>query len=110
MVETGWLQFGGDVDKNGKVQCNFGGLGATGNGVAGEEFPDVKTGLLAQAQHLKGYASTAPLNQSCVDTRFGLLAGKRGSAPTVDKLSGTWATSKIYGATIMNVVDKLLGF
>ena len=110
MVETGWLQFGGDVDRNGKVQCNFGGLGATGNGVAGEEFPDVKTGLLAQAQHLKGYASTAPLNQSCVDTRFGLLAGKRGSAPTVDKLSGTWATSKIYGATIMNVVDKLLGF
>ncbi len=70
MVETGWLQFGGDVDKNGKVQCNFGGLGATGNGVAGDEFPDVKTGLLAQAQHLKGYASTAPLNQSCVDTRF----------------------------------------
>ena len=94
MVETGWLQFGGDVDRNGKVQCNFGGLGATGNGVAGEEFPDVKTGLLAQAQHLKGYASTAPLNQSCVDTRFGLLAGKRGSAPTVDKLSGTWAADK----------------
>ena len=110
MVETGWLQFGGDVDRNGKVQCNFGGLGATGNGVAGEEFPDVKTGLLAQAQHLKGYASTAPLNQSCVDTRFGLLAGKRGSAPTVDKLSGTWAADKTYGTKVMNVVDKLLGY
>ncbi|MDB1806082.1 N-acetylmuramoyl-L-alanine amidase [Eggerthella lenta] len=110
MVETGWLQFGGDVDRNGKVQCNFGGLGATGNGVAGEEFPDVKTGLLAQAQHLKGYASTAPLNQSCVDTRFGLLAGKRGSASTVDKLSGTWAADKTYGTKVMNVVDKLLGY
>jgi len=110
MVETGWLQFGGDVDRNGKVQCNFGGLGATGNGVAGEEFPDVKTGLLAQAQHLKGYASTAPLNQSCVDTRFGLLAGKRGSAPTVDKLSGTWAADKTYGTKVMNVVDKFLGY
>ena len=110
MVETGWLQFGGDVDRNGKVQCNFGGLGATGNGVVGEEFPDVKTGLLAQAQHLKGYASTAPLNQSCVDTRFGLLAGKRGSAPTVDKLSGTWAADKTYGTKVMNVVDKLLGY
>ena len=110
MVETGWLQFGGDVDRNGKVQCNFGGLGATGNGVAGEEFPDVKTGLLAQAQHLKGYASTAPLNQSCVDTRFGLLAGKRGSAPTVDKLSGTWAADKTYGTKVMNVVDELLGY
>ena len=110
MVETGWLQFGGDVDRNGKVQCNFGGLGATGNGVAGEEFPDVKTGLLAQAQHLKGYASTAPLNQSCVDTRFGLLAGKRGSAPTVDKLSGTLAADKTYGKKVKNVVEKLLGY
>ena len=110
MVETGWLQFGGDVDKNGKVQCNFGGLGAPGNGVPGDEYPDVKTGLLAQAQHLKGYATTADLSQPCVDKRFHHLAGKRGSAPTVDKLSGTWATSKIYGATIMNVVDKLLGF
>ena len=110
MVETGWLQFGGDVDRNGKVQCNFGGLGATGNGVPGDEYPDVKTGLLAQAQHLKGYATTADLSQPCVDKRFHHLAGKRGSAPTVDKLSGTWATSKIYGATIMNVVDKLLGF
>ena len=37
-METGWLQFGGDVDRNGKVQFNFGEvLGATGNGVAGEE-------------------------------------------------------------------------
>ena len=110
MVETGWLQFGGDVDKNGKVQCNFGGLGATGNGVAGDEFPDVKTGLLAQAQHLKGYASTAPLNQPCVDLRFKHLNGKRGSAPTVDKLSGTWAADKTYGTKVMNVVDKLLGY
>ena len=110
MVETGWLQFGGDVDKNGKVQCNFGGLGATGNGVAGDEFPDVKTGLLAQAQHLKGYASTAPLNQPCVDLRFKHLNGKRGSAPTVDKLSGTWAPDKTYGTKVMNVVDKLLGY
>ena len=110
MVETGWLQFGGDVDRNGKVQCNFGGLGATGNGVAGDEFPDVKTGLLAQAQHLKGYASTAPLNQPCVDLRFKHLNGKRGSAPTVDKLSGTWAADKTYGTKVMNVVDKLLGY
>ena len=110
MVETGWLQFGGDVDKNGKVQCNFGGLGATGNGVAGDEFPDVKTGLLAQAQHLKGYASTASLNQPCVDKRFEYLSGKRGSAPTVDKLAGTWAADQTYGTKVMNVVDKVLGY
>ncbi|WP_418831431.1 glucosaminidase domain-containing protein [Paraeggerthella sp.] len=110
MLETGWLQFGGDVDKGGRIQCNFGGIGATGNGVPGDSFPDVKTGLLAQAQHLKGYASTDPLNQPCVDPRFKYLTDKRGSAPTVDKLSGTWAADKTYGAKIMDSLGRLLSY
>ncbi|WP_371298242.1 N-acetylmuramoyl-L-alanine amidase [Paraeggerthella sp.] len=110
MLETGWLQFGGDVDKDGRIQCNFGGIGATGNGVSGDSFPDVKTGLLAQAQHLKGYASTDPLNQPCVDPRFKYLTDKRGSAPTVDKLSGTWAADKTYGAKIMDSLGRLLSY
>lgn len=110
MLETGWLQFGGDVDKDGKIQCNFGGIGATGNGVPGDSFPDVKTGLLAQVQHLKGYASTDPLNQPCVDPRFKYLTDKRGSAPTVNKLSGTWAADKTYGAKIMDSLGRLLSY
>lgn len=98
------------MDKDGRIQCNFGGIGATGNGVSGDSFPDVKTGLLAQAQHLKGYASTDPLNQPCVDPRFKYLTDKRGSAPTVDKLSGTWAADKTYGAKIMDSLGRLLSY
>ena len=60
MKETGWLQFGGDVSVN---QFNFAGLGTTGGGVPGNSYPDVRTGIRAQVQHLKAYATTEPLNQ-----------------------------------------------
>ncbi len=110
MLETNWLQFGGDVDRNGKVQCNFGGLGATGGGEPGLTFPNVKTGLLAQAQHLKGYASTAPLNQTCVDPRFKYLTSKRGSAPVVAKLAGTWAADRQYNKKLMTYIGKLASY
>ena len=102
MNETNWLRFGGDVKAE---QCNFAGLGATGNGVPGNTFPDVRTGVRAQVQHLKAYASTEPLKNKCVDTRFGYVS--RGSAPTVLKLSGTWAASKSYGQDLLKLIDEL---
>ena len=102
MNETNWLRFGGDVKAE---QCNFAGLGATGNGVSGNTFPDVRTGIRAQVQHLKAYASTEPLKNKCVDTRFGYVS--RGSAPTVLKLSGTWAASKSYGQDLLKLIDEL---
>ena len=60
MKETGWLRFGGSVKPD---QCNFAGLGATGGSVSGAVFPDVRTGIRAQVQHLKAYASTIPRQQ-----------------------------------------------
>ena len=41
MLETGWLQYGGD---SGISQYNFAGIGTTGGGVAGVSYPDVRTG------------------------------------------------------------------
>lgn len=84
--ETGNFQFGGDVIPE---QYNFAGLGTTGGGVKGNYFPNARTGIRAQVQHLKAYASTAPLNQTCVDQRFNLVS--RGCAPTLSGLSGRWA-------------------
>lgn len=104
MHETGWLQFGGDVKAS---QCNFGGLGATGGGAGGATFDSVRIGLRAQVQHLKAYASTASLNNPCVDPRFNLVT--RGVAPMVDDLDGRWAVpGNGYGAAIMKIVDNLL--
>lgn len=103
MHETAWLQFGNQVSAE---QNNFGGLGAVNGGGAGEVFPDVRTGLRAQVQHLKAYASTEDLYGECVDPRFDLV--ERGSAPTVFDLGGRWAwPGDGYGDAIMAIMQDL---
>ena len=103
--ETGWLQFGGMVRAD---QCNFGGIGALDNshGESVATFSSVAEGLLAQAQHLKAYASTEPLANPCVDPRFPLVS--RGCSPTVEGLSGKWATDPGYGASIVDLMNREL--
>lgn len=105
MLETGFLRYGGDVQIN---QYNFAGLGATGNGAPGNSFGSVREGVRAQVQHLKAYASTAGLNNPCVDSRFQYV--KRGTAPYVEWLGiqenpygKGWATAKNYGYNIVNL-------
>lgn len=105
MLETGWLQFGGDVKIE---QFNFAGIGATGGGVPGNSFPDVRCGLRAQVQHLKAYASTEPLANPCVDPRFHLVA--RGSAPTMELLAGKWAASTTYGQSLSRILAGLSAY
>lgn len=103
MKETGWLRFGGSVKPD---QCNFAGLGATGGPVSGAVFPDVRTGIRAQVQHLKAYSSTAPLVNKCVDPRFSYV--KRGSATTLASLNGKWAVpGNHYGEDIFEMIQKL---
>lgn len=110
MKETGWLQFGGDVKAS---QCNFAGLGATGRGVSGETFKDVRTGIRAHIQHLKAYANSEPLNNPLVDPRFKYV--DRGCAPYVEWLGQKenpdgkgWATAKGYGQSIVSMMKQLL--
>ena len=103
MKETGYLQYGGDVKPE---QYNFAGLGATGNGVSGASFVDVREGLRAQVQHLKAYASDEALKQGCVDPRFQYVTRK--SAPYVEWLGISenpdgkgWAAAIGYGLSLM---------
>ena len=109
MLETGWLTYGGDADI---TQFNFAGLGTTGNGVKGIAFPDVRTGIRAQVQHLKAYASTDDLNQECVDERFDYVT--RETAPYVEWLGiqenpygGGWAAGKDYGSKLRKILADL---
>lgn len=104
MKETGWLQFGGLVKAE---QCNFGGLGATGPGEGGASFPDVRTGLRAQVQHLKAYACTSSLVHECVDPRFDRV--QRGCAPCVEDLNGKWAVpGDGYGQAIVALMNEMI--
>ena len=107
MKETGYLQFGRDVQIE---QFNFAGLGATGNGVHGNSFANIREGIRAQVQHLKAYASKDSLNHDCVDVRFGYV--NRGSAPYVEWLGikenpnkAGWAASSEYG---IDLVEKYI--
>ena len=109
MLETGWLQYGGD---SGASQFNFAGIGTTGGGVAGVSYPDVRTGIRAQVQHLKAYACEEALNQDCVDTRFDLVT--RGTAPYVEWLGqqenpngGGWAAGSDYGEKLRKLLAQL---
>ena len=112
MNETGFLKFGGQVSI---TQYNFAGMGATDDGAAGASFPNVRTGVRAQVQHLKGYASTDALNNACVDPRFAYLSKSRGCAPIVEWLGINenpakkgWATSVNYGYNLRNLyINKL---
>ena len=108
MLETGWLQFGGSVSAD---QCNFAGLGATGPQVGGARFDNVYQGLLAQSQHLKGYATRLPLNNPCVDPRYQLLVdrGYLGRASCLEDLNGLWAVpGDSYGQRIAQIIDRLM--
>ena len=108
--ETGYFKFGGIVLPS---QNNYAGIGALNGNATGQaaSFPDPRTGVRAQIQHLKAYASTEALVNACVDPRFSLVA--RGVAPYVEWLGAAdnpqgrgWAVPGAgYGANIV----KLLG-
>ena len=107
MKETGFLQYGGDAQI---TQFNFAGLGTTGGGVPGNSYPDVRTGIRAQIQHLKAYATADPLEQECVDDRYEYV--KKGAAPYVEWLGQQenpeglgWATAENYGYDIADMIE-----
>ena len=111
MQETGWLQFGGDVSVS---QYNFSGIGAVGGGAKGASFPDVRTGIRAQAQHLRAYAdssvTTASLANTVVDPRFTYV--RKGAAPVVEYLGiqenpnhTGWAAAKNYGYDLVSMMN-----
>ena len=106
--ETGALQFTGDVSIE---QFNFAGLGATG-GVPGNSYPDVRTGLRAQIQHLKAYGSKEELVNECVDNRY--MYVEKGSAIYLEWLgipdnpnNKGWANQKGYGFLIRNIIENI---
>ncbi len=103
--ETGWLKFGGAVPAS---ACNFGGIGAVDSSPQSYAvFPNIQTGLLAQAQHIKAYSSTAALNNPCVDPRFHLVT--RGIAPYIEDYGwGMWASNPTYNIDLLRIMNTIL--
>ena len=113
LKETGYFKYGGIVLPN---QNNYAGIGALNGNAQGQaaSFPDPRTGVRAQIQHLKAYACDAPLVNPCVDPRFSLVA--RGSAPYVEWLGAAdnpngrgWAVpGEGYGAGVLKLLEQIL--
>lgn len=113
--ETGYFKYGGIVTPE---MNNFAGIGALNGNATGQaaSFPDPRTGVRAQIQHLKAYASTEALVNACVDPRFSLVA--RGVAPYVEWLGAAdnpqgrgWAVPGAgYGANIVKLLGQILAF
>lgn len=111
--ETGFFKYGGIVLP---TQNNYAGIGALNGNATGQAatFPDPRTGVRAQIQHLKAYASTEPLVNACVDPRFSLVT--RGSAPYVEWLGAAdnpngkgWAVpGSGYGANVVKLLSQIM--
>ena len=115
IIETGWFRFSGSVPgwKN-----NFAGIGAVDSSPGdAASFPDARTGVRAQIQHLRAYAdasalscSMPPLHAPCVDPRFALVTPK-GRAPLWNQFGGgVWASSPTYGNDIVARYQEALTF
>ena len=109
MKESGWLLYGGDMQI---TKYNFAGIGTTGGGVPGNSYPDVRTGIRAQIQHLKAYATDEALAGECVDDRYSYVT--KGSAPYVEWLGQKenpegygWATGERYGYDIVEMIHAM---
>ena len=109
--ETGNFKFTGGTavtfDQN-----NFCGLGVTKKGMKGHSFETPRLGIRAQIQHLKGYATSTPLKNSCVDPRYKYINPK-GKAPRFEDLAGKWAVpgydiSK--ASSLQDAMNKGIGY
>lgn len=100
--ETGFLKYTGSVKPG---QNNFCGLGATNEFESGDEFISVRIGIRAHIQHLKAYADQKEIMTELVDTRFRFI--KRGSAQTVQELTGKWAQDTQYNFKIDRLLKEL---
>lgn len=113
-IETNYLTFrrpdgrSGDVDPR---QNNFAGIGTTGGGVPGDRFPDVKTGVLAQIQHLVAYSGepiAAPVAPRTALKQDDIVAASRnlGRAVRFSDLARRWAADPRYGRSIEFIAES----
>lgn len=117
LLETGYLQYGGQVKIN---QFNFAGLGAIDGGTGGFDFAKVygdnkngiRMGIRGHIQHLKCYANSEPLKEDKVDPRWS--DSLRGKAPYTYWLSipnnpykTGWASDPNYGLKLLEKIEGI---
>lgn len=108
VLETNYLKYRRGNGRRGDVhekQNNFAGIGATGGGVPGERFADVKTGVHAQIQHLVAYSGEfvkQPVAKRTAEQQDGIISKSRrlGRLVTFGDLARRWAVDRQYAKNI----------
>lgn len=114
VLETNYLKYRRGNGRRGDVherQNNFAGIGATGGGVPGERFADIKTGVHAQIQHLVAYSGERvrdPVAKRTDENQDDIIAKSQrlGRPVTFGDLARRWAADRAYARSI-DVVAKL---
>lgn len=113
VLETGWFTF----PDQGQVRPwfnNFAGIGAVdGGSVTGPaQFPDARTGVRAQIQHLRAYAdptvTCSNFATTTVTPRCHLVTPKGKAPDWSDFGGGNWATDPTYASKIERLYGQLV--
>lgn len=124
VVETGYFNFGGVLDASFHNTCGLKTTKGGGDYVANAHmrFSTWEEGIKAHADHLALYAGApgfprySPNTKNYTNEKYkanGTTQDPRhftylyGKCPTVEGLSGTWATNKKYAETIKSVINKI---
>ena len=119
VVETAWFSFpaGGKLTPE---QNNFAGIGACDSCPTGLTFASVQLGIRAQMQQLRRYADpysrswnigAPPVQPLWPDAAaYDVMNRTHGWAPTWQSLSGTWASSLSYAASINLLYNSLWNY
>lgn len=107
IVETGYFSFpaGGQLTAK---DNNFAGIGACDSCAHGWSFPTADVGVQAQLELLHEYASDQPWPAQYNNVIGGTGIG--GCCATWTKLAGHWASSTVYGISIMTVYQQMLSW
>ncbi len=103
VLETGWFRFS---DRVPPTFHNYAGIGAVDGGSTAEQFPDARTGVRAQIQHLRAYATpgmrsanfASPIAAARTRLVLSYIAGKATMWSQMGK--GNWATDPDYATKL----------
>jgi hypothetical protein len=103
VVETGFFSFPAYGQLTAQDN-NFAGIGACDSCATGWKFPTAAVGVGAQLELLEAYASTRPVKTPLLPGNVGV----GGCCQTWVQLAGVWASSVVYGISIMTVYNQML--
>jgi hypothetical protein len=109
ILETGGFSSRDAVDLN-----NYAGIGHCDSCSSGWQFPSPNGGVVGQTQLLRIFATTAAPPAGAPGPVLPSLTVSQqheaGCCPSVESLTGVWATDPTYGAQILGLYQQMLDF